>query len=95
MKVLNFKLYLPIIAAVLLTACSNFSAEVENKMDELQNKTVVLDSLINKEVDKVFILDSLINGETDKLKKLDTLINKTSSKLDSVATDKIKRLKVN
>jgi len=95
MKNLFFKLYLLLIVAVMLTACGNFSAEVENKLDELQNKTGALDSMINKEVDKVLILDSLINGETDKLKKLDSLINKTSSKLDSVAGEKIKRLKLN
>jgi hypothetical protein len=49
---------------------------MENKLNELQNKTESLDSMINKEVDKV--------------KKLDTLIHKSSAHIDSIAKKSIK-----
>jgi len=65
------KLFLTIVITFSLTACGDLSNEVENKLNELKNKTESLDSNINKEVDKV--------------KKLDTLINKSSSQLDSIS----------
>lgn len=78
--------YFPaIIAFVSLSSCGNLSNEVENKLNELKDKTESLDSLINKEVDKVLTLDSLINKESEKIKKLDTLIHKSSSQLDSIS----------
>jgi septal ring factor EnvC (AmiA/AmiB activator) len=90
MKYLPNKILLSILATFFLSACSNLSNEVENKLNELKSKTESLDSLINKEVDKVLTLDSLINGENDKVKKLDSLINKSATKLDSIAKEKIK-----
>ncbi len=95
MKVFSLKQLLLPAVVVILTACGNLSKEVENKLNELQDKTGALDSLINKEVDKVLSLDSIIQNETEKVKKLDSLINKSTSKLDSVANAKIKRLKIN
>ena len=68
-----------------MSSCVNVSNEVENKLIELKNKTALLDSLINKEVDKVLTLDSIIIKESDKVKKLDTLINKTTLQLDSIS----------
>ena len=65
------KLFLTIVITFSLTACGDLSNEVENKLNELKNKTESLDSNINKEVDKV--------------KKLDTSINKSSSQLDSIS----------
>jgi copper homeostasis protein CutC len=79
-----------VITATSLFACSNLSTEVEKKLNELQNKTESLDSLINNEVGKVLTLDSLVNKENDKVKKLDSLINKSSSKLDSFSNNKLK-----
>jgi len=94
MKNTSNKYFLPILVAVLVTvflvSCGNLSNEVENKLNELKNKTESLDSIINKEVDKVITLDSLINGESEKVKKLDSLINKNSLKLDSISKEKIK-----
>lgn len=71
-------------AMLLFASCGNLSNEVENKINELKNKTEYLDSLINTEVDKVLSLDTLIDRESEKVKKLDTLINKSSSQLDSI-----------
>ena len=94
MKNISNNYFLYILAAVLasafLASCGNLGNEVENKLNELKNKTESLDSMINKEVDKVLTLDSLINGESEKVKKLDSLINKNSSKLDSISNEKIK-----
>jgi len=94
MKNISNNYFLSILAAVLaatfLASCGNLGNEVENKLNELKNKTESLDSMINKEVDKVLTLDSLINGESEKVKKLDSLINKNSSKLDSISNEKIK-----
>lgn len=85
MKRNNKSIIFTMLAMFLLASCGNLSNEVENKLNELKNKTESLDSLINKEVDKVLTLDSLINKESDKIKKLDTLINKSSSQLDSIS----------
>jgi len=93
MKNISQKYFLLILAAIFLLSCGNLSNDVENKLNELRNKTESLDSLINKEVDKVLTLDSLINGESNKVKKLDSLINKNSSKLDSISKEKIKLFK--
>ena len=80
-----------VIAVTLFTACSNLTKEVENKLNELNDKALSMDSLLNKEVERVLSLDSLISSESDKVKKLDSLINNTSSKLDSIANEKVKR----
>lgn len=85
MKYLPNKLFVTVATMFFLTACGDISNKVDNKLNELQNKTESLDSLINKEVYKVLTLDSLINIESDKVKKLDTLINKSSSQLDSIS----------
>jgi hypothetical protein len=74
-----------ILAMFLLASCGNLSNQVENKLNELQNKSESLDALINKEVDKVLTLDSLIKIESENVKKLDSLINKSSSQLDSIS----------
>jgi hypothetical protein len=89
MKYSTNKLFLTITSTQLLSACGGLSNEVENKLNELKNKTESLDSLLNKEFDKVSTLDSLIHGESDKVKKLDSLINKNSTRLDSVVNDKV------
>lgn len=83
------KLLLAISTAFYLTACSNISNEVDNKLKELIDKTESLDSMINKEVDKVLTLDSLIIDEHNKVKKLDSLINKNTSRIDSIVNDKV------
>ena len=55
-KLNHFFMYAIVVTT--LSACSNLSTEVENKLNELQNKTESLDSLINNEVGKVLTLDS-------------------------------------
>ena len=82
-----------IVSVGLFSSCSDISKKVEDKINELNNKTEKLDSLVNSEFDKVISLDSLINKESDKVKKLDSLINKSSSKIDSIANDKVNSLK--
>ncbi|MBK9715942.1 MAG: hypothetical protein IPO85_00135 [Saprospiraceae bacterium] len=77
----------------LLVSCGDLSKKIEEKLNELSNKTDHLDSLVNKEFDKVKSLDSLINFESDKIKALDSLVNKSSSRLDSIAKDKFNALK--
>jgi hypothetical protein len=92
-KTMNYfpnKLFTMIVITISLTSCGNLSNEVDNKLNELKNKTESLDSVINKEVNKVLMLDSLINREGEKVKKLDSLINKNSSKLDSISNEKFK-----
>jgi len=91
----NKNIIFTISAILLLVSCGNLSNDVENKLNQLKNKTESLDSLINKEVDKVLTLDSLINKESEKIKKLDTLINKSSSKLDSISKKGSKLLEKN
>lgn len=78
MKYLPKQLLLITVSAFTLTACGDLSKDVENQLNELQNKTESLDSIINQEVDQVLTIDSLVNNKTDKVKKLDTLINKSS-----------------
>lgn len=68
----------------LLTSCDSMSEQAEQKMIELANKTMNLDSLVNREVDKVATLDSMINQEGNKVRKLDSLAEKTLLKLDSI-----------
>ncbi|MBE0638702.1 MAG: hypothetical protein IH598_09285 [Bacteroidales bacterium] len=92
MKHFFLNYFLLIMAVFFLSSCSDLSKEAEKRLNELENKTESLDSLINKEVDKVLALDSLITIESDKVKKLDSLINISSSKLDSIAKDKVKIL---
>lgn len=76
MNYFSNKPLLTIVIAISISSCGNISSEMENKLNELQNKTESLDSMINKEVDTV--------------KKLDTLINKSSSHIDSIAKKSIK-----
>ncbi len=85
MKSILNKFFPALIITFSFISCNNLSNEVENKLNDLNRKTVSLDSIVNKEVDKVLTLDSLINKESEKVKKLDTLINKSSSQLDSIS----------
>ena len=77
----------------ILISCGDMSKKIEEKLNELSNKTEHLDSLVNKEFDKVKSLDSLINFESDKVKELDSLVKKSSSRLDSMAKEKFNSLK--
>jgi len=76
MKNLLNKFSVLIIAVFMLTACGELSKNVEKKLDELQEKTESIDSLIREEVDKVLPIDSLIDA--------------SSTKLDSIAKEKDK-----
>lgn len=87
------KTILPITVMGLLISCGDVSKKMEEKLNELNNKTEQLDSLVNREFDKVKSLDTLINFESDKIKHLDSLIEKNSSKWDSIAREKINSLK--
>ncbi|MGF1565839.1 MAG: hypothetical protein ACFCUH_10775 [Flavobacteriales bacterium] len=71
--------------SVALWSCGNISDEVECKLQQLENKTKSLDSLVNTEINKVQSLDSLIEQESAKVKQLDTLLNKASTQLDSLS----------
>ena len=81
-----------IITIAFLSSCSDISKKVEDKLYELESKTVQLDSIVNKEIDRVMELDTLIDFEKIKLKKLDSLIEKNASKIDSITTDKMQLL---
>ncbi len=86
------KVSLPFALTILLfSSCSEASRRVNEKLDELTNKAVQLDSIVNSEVDKVTKLDSLINQEDAKLKKLDSLVNNTSSKVDTLINTLLNR----
>jgi peptidoglycan hydrolase CwlO-like protein len=93
MKLFSNYLFLAILATFFLSACTNLSNQVDNKLNELKSKTDSLDKVINKEVDKVLTLDSLINNETSKVKKLDSLINKNTTRIDSVINKKVNSFK--
>jgi hypothetical protein len=77
----------------LFASCGDIAKKVEDKMKVLNEKTLRLDSLVNKEFSKIPALDSLINMKGDKIKKLDSIINKSSSKFDSISNEKINLLK--
>ncbi len=74
-------------------SCNDLNRQVEDRLNELNNKAEHLDSLVNKELDKVKTLDSIIIREGNKLKNIDSIINNSSSKFDSIANDKIRTLK--
>ena len=76
----------------LFTSCGDVTQKVEDKINELNNKTEQLDSIVNKELNKVKSLDSIISKEGEKVKKLDSLIIKSTSKIDSIAKDKLNLL---
>lgn len=76
-------------------SCGDLSQKAEDKLNQLDQKTDQLDSMVNKELDKVKKLDTLIESERQKVKKLDSLVNKTTTKFDSLANDKLNKLKLN
>ena len=87
------RIILPLLIMVLFISCNEVSKKVEDRLNDLTNKALSLDSLVNKEIDKVMVLDSIINLEGDKVKVLDSLINKSSSRIDSIAKEKIRSFK--
>ena len=79
------KFTLPLaLTMLMITSCSEASRRVNEKLDEITNKAIQLDSLVNLELEKVKQLDSLIIQEDARLKKLDSLVNTTSSKVDTI-----------
>ena len=87
------RIIIPLLMMVVFISCNEVSKKVEDQLNDLTNKALSLDSLVNKEIDKVMTLDSIINLEGDKVKVLDSLINKSSSRIDSIAKEKIRSLK--
>jgi len=87
------RIILPLLMMVLFISCNEVSKKVEDQLNDLTNKALSLDSLVNKEIDKVMVLDSIINLEGNKVKVLDSLIIKSSSRIDSIAREKIRSLK--
>lgn len=75
-----------------LASCVDLNEKVEEKLNLLDQKTMMLDSIVNKEVNRALALDTLLNLETEKVKKLDSLLNTTSSKIDSISKGKIQSL---
>jgi hypothetical protein len=84
---------IPLLMMVVFISCNEVSKKVEDQLNDLTNKALSLDSLVNKEIDKVMVLDSIINLEGNKVKVLDSLINKSTSRIDSIAKEKIRSLK--
>lgn len=84
-------LYLMILVGS-LTSCVDLDKKVEEKLNLLDQKTMMLDSIVNKEINRALALDTLLNLETEKVKKLDSLLNTTSSKIDSISKGKIQSL---
>ncbi len=58
--------------------------DINKKVDELQEKTKSLDSMINSEIDKVKTLDSIIEKEKTKIQEMDSLIQNTGKKLEPI-----------
>jgi peptidoglycan hydrolase CwlO-like protein len=74
-------------------SCNDLSQKMDEKLNELENKTKSLDSMVNKELDKVNSLDSIINMEGEKVKKLDSIIHNSTSRIDSLIYQKIENIK--
>jgi len=89
----QIRIIIPLLTMVFFVSCNEVSKKVEEQLNDLTNKALSLDSLVNKEMDKVLELDSIINLEGSKVKKLDSLINNSSSLIDSIAKEKIRSLK--
>lgn len=87
------KSILLMVTIALFTSCGDITKKVEDKLKVLNEKTLKLDSLVNKEFSKVPSLDSILNMKGDKMRKLDSIINKSSSKFDSISNEKINSLK--
>lgn len=83
-----------ILILVLILSCGDLTQKAEDKLNELNEKTNQLDSIVNTELDKVKKLDTLIESELQKVKKLDSLVNKRASKLEYLANDKLDKLKI-
>ncbi|TXD85054.1 hypothetical protein ESY86_00440 [Subsaximicrobium wynnwilliamsii] len=84
MKTHNQPLIILSISILLFASCESVTSKVETQLNQLNDKAIQLDSVINTEMEKINQLDSVINLEDLKIKKLDSLVEKTSSKLDSI-----------
>ena len=82
-----------LVLSVFIISCGGLSSEVDQKLEELNNKARSLDSLVNLELDKVQSLDSLVMVEADKVKQLDSLVENSTGRLDSMVNEKVGRLK--
>lgn len=80
-------------ALLILTSCKQITNKVDEKINLLNTKVEQLDSMVNHEVNKVMALDSLINLEGDKVKKLDSLIDRSTTRIDSIAQEKVSKIK--
>jgi hypothetical protein len=92
MKMITYSVFV-VCFAFGLYSCNDLSSKMDEKLNELENKTKSLDSMVNKELDKVNSLDSIINLEGEKVKKLDSIINKSGSRIDSLLQNKIDKIK--
>lgn len=93
MKILSTKNILVIIVITLFFSCGDVTKKVEDKMNLLNTKTLMLDSIINNKLESVGNLDSLIDSQSGKIQKLDSVFTDSTTKIDSIAKDKIDKLK--
>lgn len=93
MKDLLRNTFVLIVAIGLFSSCSEVGKKVDEKLNELKNKAVQIDSIVNTGVRKIKQLDTLLKSKTDKIHVIDSLINEESSKIDSIANEKIESFK--
>lgn len=81
---LSKKILVVALAAGFFASCGDVSRKVNEKIEELTQKSESLDSLVNNEINEILPIDSLMKTEQEKFTQIDSLVQKPIKKLDSI-----------
>lgn len=90
MKVILAKTALLLFTAGFLVSCEESRQKATEKLNELNQKTEELNTVLDDGLQKIESLDSVVRSGADQIKEYDSLVTRSTSRLDSIAKEKAK-----
>ena len=78
------------VAACFLVSCEESRQRATEKLNELNEKTEELNTVLDDGLQKIESLDSVVRSGAEQIKEYDSLVTRSTSKLDSIAKEKAK-----
>ena len=78
------------VTAGFLVSCEESRQRATEKLNELNQKTEELNSVLDDGLQKIESLDSVVRSGAEQIKEYESLVTKSTSKIDSIAREKAK-----
>ena len=90
MKAILRKTALLLFTAGLLASCEESRQKATEQLNELNQKTEELNTVLDDGLQKIGSLDSVVRSGAEQIKEYDSLVTRSTSRLDSIAKEKAK-----